>query len=113
MYDRWDNEEAERREAGKRFHFYWQKFHWMRTHALYFFVIMVGALIALVWIPQRFANVVYIAGLGSMIAWSGVQIYYARKMQESYRRWGGSDGGGGRRTQTPPDGGQSPDIYRN
>jgi hypothetical protein len=74
---------------------------------------MVAALIALVWIPVGFANIVYVAGLGSMIAWSGVQIYYARKMQENYRRWGGSDGGGGRRNQTPPGGGQSPDVYRN
>ena len=66
MYDRWDNEETVRKEAGKKFHFYWQKFHWMRTHALYFFGIMVAALIALVWIPEGFANMVYIAGFGSM-----------------------------------------------
>jgi hypothetical protein len=111
VYDRWDNEETARKEAGKKFHFYWQKFHWMRTHALYFFGIITAALIALLWIPAGLVNMVYIAGVGSMFAWSGAQIYYARKMQENYRRWGGSDGGGGRRNQTPPGGGQSPEIY--
>jgi hypothetical protein len=113
MYDRWDNEESARREAGKKFHFYWQKFHWMRTHALYFFGIMAACLVGLVWVPAGFVNLVYGVGFAAMFAWSGIQIYYARKMKENYRRWGGSDGGGGRRVQSPPGGGQSPEIYGN
>ncbi|MHB2037121.1 MAG: hypothetical protein ACYCPW_10325 [Nitrososphaerales archaeon] len=113
MYDRWDNEETARKEAGKRFHFYWQKFHWMRAHGLYFFVITTAALIALLWISGSYANIIYIAVLGSMFVWSGVQIYYAYKTRESYKRWGGFDGGGGRKAQPPPGGGQSPEIYSN
>ena len=46
MYDRWDNEETARKEAGERFHFYWQKFHWMRTHTKYFFVMITATTIA-------------------------------------------------------------------
>jgi hypothetical protein len=114
MYDRWDNDEAARKEAGKKFHYYWQKFRWMRAHMLYLFVIMIATAIALLWIPGGLSfDIIYIVGLGSIFSWGGVQIYFAYKMRESYRRWGGFDGSGGRRNETPPSGGQSPEIYGN
>jgi len=114
MYDKWDNEETARKEAGEKFHHYWQKFHWMRSHMLYFFVIMIASTIALLWTPSNSSfNMIYGAGLVALFAWSGVQIYFAYKMNESYKRWGGFGGGGGRKNETPPSGGQSPEIYGN
>lgn len=112
MYDRWDNEETARKEAGKKFHYYWQKFHWMRTHMLHFFAIVMAATIVLLRISSDSSfNMIYTVDLGSIFAWSGVQIYFADKMRESYRRWGGFDDGGGRQNKAPPGGGQSPEIY--
>jgi hypothetical protein len=114
MYDRWDNEETVRKEAGKKFHYYWQRFRWMRSHMLYLFVIIIATTIALLWIPGGLSfDLIYAVGLGSIFAWTGVQIYFAYKMRESYKRWGGFDGGGGRGNKTPPSGGQSPEIYGN
>ena len=114
MYDRWDNAEKARKAAGEEFHYYWQKFHWMRIHLRYLFVVMIATTIALFLIPGGlWFDVVYACGLGSVFTWGAVQIYFARKMRESYRRWGGFDGGGGRKNQTPPNGGQSPEIYGN
>jgi hypothetical protein len=114
MYDRWDNEETARKQAGEMFHYYWQKFHWMRTHTKYFFVIMTAATIVLLLGPDDlWFNMIYVLELGSIFAWGAVQIYFARKIRESYKRWGGFDGGGGRKNEAPPSGGQSPEIYGN
>jgi hypothetical protein len=74
---------------------------------------MIAAMIALLWMPENLVNMFSALALGSMFAWSGAQIYYARKAKESYKRWGGFDGGGGRENRFPPGGGQSPEIYSN
>jgi len=114
MYDKWDSAETARKEAGKKFHYYWQKFRWMRAHMLYLFAFMIATTIALLLSPGGFLfDLIYVAGIALIFAWGGIQFYYAYKMRESYRRWGGYDGGGGRKNKTPPDGGQSPEIYGN
>jgi hypothetical protein len=113
MYDKWDVEESARKEAGRKFHYYWQQIYWMRSHMTYFFIWLAIATFALIEIPSVPSGVIYIAEFGAPFGWGGILFYYAYMMRLSYNRWGGFDGGGGRAPRTPPSSGESPEMYPN
>jgi len=112
MYDKWDSQKAARKEAGMKFHYYWRRLHWVRSHILYFFIAATAVTFVLIGIPNTPSGLIYSVQFGAPFILLSVLFYYSYMVHLHYRRWGGfDDDNGGLKPSTPPSGGKSRDMF--
>jgi hypothetical protein len=112
VYDKWDSQKAARKEAGMKFHYYWRRLHWVRSHILYFFIGVTVATFFLIGIPNIPSSLIYVVQFGAPFILLSVLLYYSYMVRLHYRRWGGfDDDNGGLKPSTPPSGGKSPVAF--